>query len=538
MAAAICGMHYTAMAAARLPEGVVCLSADALSGRGLLVVVVLFTALILCAALGTAIFDARMQRRERLMSQSLAEANAELQSANEELRRRTLTDPLTGLANRLGLEDRLARLSAEAGSEGGQAALIFIDLDGFKAINDSLGHAAGDRLLGKTARRIRRRLRPVDMAVRLCGDEFVLLLQGADAEARAMRIARQLLSDLQQPFQLPEQQVTLSCSIGLDFAPRHGAGDTLLGCADAAMYAAKRSGGSCALCYDTHMASADSADQLQLQQGLREALQRGQLALHFQPKLSAADGSLHGVEALLRWRHPERGMISPAVFIPVAERFGLIGRIGDWVIEQACEQLARWQAQGLVCRVAINLSAHQLRQPDLARRILSTLERHGLDPSLLVCELTETAMMESIKDGCSVLDELDAAGVRVSIDDFGTGYSSLSYLRRLPASQLKIDRSMVTGIDVDRQARAVLESVIKLAHALDMEVVAEGVETEAQRQVLVEADCDVLQGYLFARPMDAHALQDWVRERAPRGAVLPLSASSDSAAGLRTAAPA
>ena len=174
-------------------------------------------------------------------------------------------------------------------------------------------------------------------------------------------------------------------------------------------------------------------------------------------------------------------------------------------------QAARWQAQGLVCRVAINLSAHQLRQPDLARRILATLERHGLDPSLLVCELTETAMMESIKDGCSVLDELDAAGVRVSIDDFGTGYSSLSYLRRLPASQLKIDRSMVTGIDVDRQA---------------------------QRQVLVEADCDVLQGYLFARPMDAHALQDWVRERAPRGAVLPLSASSDSAAGLRTAAPA
>jgi diguanylate cyclase (GGDEF)-like protein len=538
MAAAICGMHYTAMAAARLPEGVVCLSADALSGRGLLVVVVLFTALILCAALGTAIFDARMQRRERLMSQSLAEANAELQSANEELRRRTLTDPLTGLANRLGLEDRLARLSAEAGSEGGQAALIFIDLDGFKAINDSLGHAAGDRLLGKTARRIRRRLRPVDMAVRLGGDEFVLLLEGAEAEARAMRIARQLLSDLQHPFLLPEQQVTLSCSIGMAFAPRHGAGDMLLGCADAAMYAAKRSGGSCALCYDTHMASADSADQLQLQQGLREALQRGQLALHFQPKLSAADGSLHGVEALLRWRHPERGMISPAVFIPVAERFGLIGRIGDWVIEQACEQLARWQAQGLVCRVAINLSAHQLRQPDLARRILSTLERHGLDPSLLVCELTETAMMESIKDGCSVLDELDAAGVRVSIDDFGTGYSSLSYLRRLPASQLKIDRSMVTGIDVDRQARAVLESVIKLAHALDMEVVAEGVETEAQRQVLVEADCDVLQGYLFARPMDAHALQDWVRERAPRGAVLPLSASSDSAAGLRTAAPA
>ena len=349
------------------------------------------------------------------------------------------------------------------------------------------------------------------MAVRLGGDEFVLLLEGAEAEARAMRIARQLLSDLQHPFLLPEQQVTLSCSIGMAFAPRHGAGDMLLGCADAAMYAAKRSGGSCALCYDTHMASADSADQLQLQQGLREALQRGQLALHFQPKLSAADGSLHGVEALLRWRHPERGMISPAVFIPVAERFGLIGRIGDWVIEQACEQLARWQAQGLVCRVAINLSAHQLRQPDLARRILATLERHGLDPSLLVCELTETAMMESIKDGCSMLDELDAAGVRVSIDDFGTGYSSLSYLRRLPASQLKIDRSMVTGIDVDRQA---------------------------QRQVLVEADCDVLQGYLFARPMDAHALQDWVREHASRGAVLPLSASSDSAAGLRTAAPA
>ncbi|MDQ5896920.1 MAG: diguanylate cyclase, partial [Pseudomonadota bacterium] len=531
MAAAICGMHYTAMAAARLPQGTVCLSADALGGRGLLAVVLIFTALVLCTALATAIFDARQQRRERQLSRSLASANAELQAANAELLRRTLTDPLTGLANRQALDERLRHLDGTDGSL--PLALLFLDLDGFKAINDSLGHGMGDCLLGKVSRRIRRRIRPIDLAVRLGGDEFVLLIGGDDAEPRAQRLARKLLADLQQPYLLRDQPVTLSCSIGIALAPRHGRGEALLGCADAAMHAAKRSGGGCTVCYGPHMSPDDQAEQLQLQQALRHALVRGELSLHYQPKLSGTAGALHGVEALLRWRHPERGMVSPAVFIPVAERFGLIGRIGDWVIEQACEQLAQWQARGWHCRVAINLSAQQLRQPDLAQRILGTLARHRLDPALLVCELTETAMMESLQEGCGVLEALDAAGVRVSIDDFGTGYSSLSYLRRLPVSQLKIDRSLVLGVDSDPQARAVLEAVVRLAHALDMEVVAEGVETEAQRLALLETGCDVLQGFLFARPMAAEALRAWVEARGSHGHEHQCQQSDDGHAQAR-----
>ena len=275
------------------------------------------------------------------------------------------------------------------------------------------------------------------------------------------------------------------------------------------MVAAKRAGGGTCVVYDPAM-GGDATEQVRLQQDLRLAIIHQQLELHYQPKVCAARGLVHGLEALLRWRHPQAGMISPAVFVPLAERFGLIGAIGLWVIDEACAQLARWRAEGRECRVAITLSPYQLRQPDLPARIQSALERHDLHPSQLVCEITETAMMENLQAERTVLDRIAALGVCLSIDDFGTGYSSLAHLRSIPARQLKIDRSFVTDLAENADAQAVLDAVVRLAHALRMEVVAEGVETAAQHAVLVRLGCDLLQGYAIARPMPAADVPRWL----------------------------
>ena len=261
--------------------------------------------------------------------------------------------------------------------------------------------------------------------------------------------------------------------------------------------------------YDKRMAG-DAAEQLLLREALGHAVERGELELHYQPKIAVQGGQVHGFEALLRWHHPERGLISPATFIPLAERFGLIGSIGAWVLEEACTQLARWHAEGLHCRVAINLSPYQLRTPQLPAQIRDALQRHGIEPSHLVCELTETALIETMNTEGSTLDEIVALGVRLAIDDFGTGYSSLAHLKNIPAGQLKIDRSFVTGLDEDPDARAMVDAIVRLAHALRMEVVAEGIETRAQQEALSELGCDVLQGYVFARPMPASAVAHWL----------------------------
>jgi EAL domain-containing protein (putative c-di-GMP-specific phosphodiesterase class I) len=254
-----------------------------------------------------------------------------------------------------------------------------------------------------------------------------------------------------------------------------------------------------------------------LQQALRGAIERGELQLHYQPKIAAGDGGVHGAEALLRWCHPQRGWISPAVFVPVAERFGLIGAIGRWVLDEACAQLARWREQGVHCRVAVNLSAVQLRQPDLVEQVAQALERHGIEPASLVLEITETAVMDDLQQQAQHLQRLAALGVRLSIDDFGTGYSSLAYLRRLPVRQLKLDRSLLADIETAPASRAIVDAVVRLAHALALEVVAEGVETEAQARLLRELGCDVLQGWHYARPMPAERLAAWLdaRRRAP-----------------------
>lgn len=264
--------------------------------------------------------------------------------------------------------------------------------------------------------------------------------------------------------------------------------------------------------------NSDASHQLSLQTDLRQALKNGQLSLHYQPKLDSRTGRIRSAEALLRWQHPERGPVPPAVFIPVAERFGLIQELGHWVIEEACRQLRSWDERGLHLRVAINLSVHQLRQDDLVDRIAAALERHRIDASRLLCEITESMAMEDTQATQRALDGLGRLGVYLSIDDFGTGHSSLSYLRKLPARQLKIDKSFIHDLDADRDARAVVDAVIRLAHALDLSVVAEGVETAAQRDILVELQCDELQGYLIARPLPPDQLMAWTTDQRPPGA--------------------
>jgi diguanylate cyclase (GGDEF)-like protein len=533
MGLAICGMHYTGMAAAVFPPGAVCLSADRLGGSQLALAVALASALTLGLALLGSLHDARYQRREARLARSLQTANEQLLQANQRLQGLAYADPLTGLPNRHAFEDRLRQGVADVerqGDHGARMAVFFIDLDGFKPVNDSFGHAAGDRLLQDVAQRLSDTVRSAGTTLaRIGGDEFVLLLQAEQAEHAAVALAQRLLQVLGRPYRVGEQPVTLSCSVGVALHPGHGRGDRLLACADAAMYEAKRRGGGAYALFEPHMDQAVH-EQVALQEDLRHAVARGELALHYQPKVTASDFQVLGVEALLRWRHPQRGMVSPAQFVPVAERFGLIGQIGNWVIDEACAQLGRWNAKGRRCRMAINLSAHQLLQPDLCERVAQALKRHQLAPDQLVCELTESTLVENLLEGRRPLDGLVALGVRIAIDDFGTGYSSLAYLRQLPVHQLKIDRSLVNDVATSHEARAIVDAVVGLAHALRMDVVAEGVETEAQRDVLQALGCDLLQGYLFARPMPPDALWQWAGEHGAH-AVACCGAAAPAATG-------
>jgi diguanylate cyclase (GGDEF)-like protein len=519
MGLAISGMHYTGMAAANFPTNTLCLSAHSLAGESLGTLVINLTLLLLSLTLSTSHLDVR-----RRLAISLQAANDKLQSANEELQKRALRDPLTGLPNRVLFEDRLALIAAHKArvQHGGVAAdrklaVLFVDLDAFKPVNDSYGHAAGDQLLVQVASRLRRAARGCDTVARLGGDEFVLLLDDLSSAEDGERLAQRILQTLTTPFQVLGHEVQISASIGIAIYPDHGDADTLLVHADAAMYAAKHAGKAGYSMFEPHM-NADARERLSLQNDLRHAITLSQLALHYQPKIDGIHGQMIGVEALLRWRHPERGFISPAVFIPIAERSGLIKSIGDWVIEEAYQQMHAWARDGLRMSVAINLSPLQLREVELVTRIDQTLAKNHLDPSQLLCEITESVAMDDIQATQQVFDGLEQIGVFLSIDDFGTGYSSLSFLRQLPARQLKIDRGFVVDLETNADARAVVDAVIHLAHALDLRVVAEGVETEGQYDILRRLGCDEMQGYWFAPPMPANQLLEWVMKHQPASA--------------------
>ena len=526
LGAAICGMHYTGMAAANFPLDSVCLSLKELAGDRLGEIVSISSLALLTLTLFTSTLDARMQGRTAKLAASLQMANKELQLANAALQQRALSDPLTGLPNRVLFEQRLAqackRCDGTAARPGARDidkfAVLFIDLDGFKPVNDVMGHAAGDQVLKEAAVRLRISAGDNDTVARIGGDEFLLLTEGVGSVADAVALADRLVRLLARPFEVDGRRVHVSASIGVVVYPDHGCLEQMVTRADAAMYAAKRAGGNTRAVFEPRMDEAGE-ERLNLQNELRMAMERKQLTLHYQPKIDSNTGQIRGVEALLRWTHPERGSVSPVVFIPIAERFGLINAIGNWVIDEACRQMEEWADDGMRVRVAINLSVHQLRQDDLVDRMERALKRHGLDPSQLLCEVTESVAMGDPETLQRVFDGMARIGVFISIDDFGTGYSSLINLRQLPAAQLKIDRSFINDIEANKDAFAIVGAVVNLAHSLGLKVVAEGVETAGQRDILIDMGCDEMQGFYFARPMAANLLLDWFMGNKPDGSV-------------------
>ena len=439
-----------------------------------------------------------------------------LANAREEAKRAAYTDPLTRLPNRLMFEERLKRAAQRADRTDQRLALLFINLDGLKGVNEHFGQHVGDALLRVVGQRLSARCAGREVLARAGGDEFLLLIDdNPDTEAAALR-AGALLAELARPCLIEQREMAISASIGIAMYPEHGALSRLIPHAAAALSAAKHQGGATHCFFDVSMLGG-KRDEMELLRDLRLAIERGELELFYQPKIHAPSGEITGVEALMRWNHAQRGTVSPEIFIPIAERYGLIQAIGNWLIDASCRQIRAWRNQGLRMRVAINLSVHQLRQPDLAARIGAALQRNRLEARVLTCEITETVATDDSHDAHGVIDELAALGVHLSIDDFGTGYSNLGRLRKLPAEELKIDRGLVLDLATSDDAHAIVDAVVKLAHALGLKVVAEGVETETQQQLLRALGCHELQGYLFAKPMSARALAQWaMKQEGPR----------------------
>jgi diguanylate cyclase len=436
-------------------------------------------------------------------------------------------DSLTQLPTRVYFEDRLAAAATKCDASGSRLALLFIDLDGFKPVNDTYGHTVGDLVLEQVGQRLKAMSRGRDVVARVGGDEFLLLLSNVATQESVAQVATRLIDGLSMPYAVDGREVMISCSVGIALYPDGCSHQKLIARADAAMYSSKRAGGSNHCFYSPAM-DADAEAQFDLLRDLRKALHGNELELFYQPKMDATSGKVTAVEALLRWKHPTRGTLLPGVFIPIAERSGLIGAIGNWVIEDACRQSRAWRDKGLRMRVAINLSAHQMRQDDIVERITGALEHHRIHPSLITCEITESAAMEDTKMTQATFRRLGELGVHLSIDDFGTGYSSLAYLRKLPAEELKIDRSFIMDLEHSADARAVVDAVIKLAHALGLKVVAEGVENQRQQQILESMHIDELQGFLFAKPMSGRALLLWAMNDRSESAVFKPSLFSET----------
>ncbi len=417
-------------------------------------------------------------------------------------------DPLTKMSTRRSFETQQKAAAKRADAEKSPMALLFIDLDGFKAVNDSYGHADGDRLLIEMSTRLRRLARDGDILARVGADEM-LMLMSEDVSSEAVKaMVNKIIQKLSAPYRLQQREVTLTCSVGVARYPKHGPVENLIARADAAAQVAKRDGGGRFVNFDKTMETG-ARERLALTSDLRAALERGEFELYYQPKVDASSLQITAAEALIRWHHPTRGLVSPGVFIPIAEQSGLIQQIGDWVIEDACRQSAKWRNLGLRMRVAVNLSAIQIRQESIVTQIVGLMKKYGVEPSQLTCEITESVAMGDTATTQKTFEAMGRAGLHISIDDFGTGYSSLAYLRRLPAEELKIDRSFVIDLEQSEDARAVADAVVKLAHALGKSVVAEGVETVKQAKILVELGCNQLQGYLYGKPMPASELTAW-----------------------------
>ena len=423
-------------------------------------------------------------------------------------------DALTGLPNRPLFMDRLILALAQSSRTNQKLAVFFLDLDRFKDINDSLGHSTGDGLLKAVAERIRRCIREGDTVARFGGDEFTLLIPRIDHVEDAAKIAQKILETLKIPFSILDHELFVTTSIGISVYPGDGSDpETLVRNADTAMYRAKDQGRDNYQLYAPAM-NARALERLALENMLRKALSHRELVLHYQPVADMKTKGVVGVEALIRWRHPEMGLVSPAHFIPVAETSGLIIPIGDWVLRTACRQTKLWQKRiDPDLTVAVNLSARQFQQPNLTEEIAEVLEETGLEAKHLELEITESNAMQNAENTIYTLRELKALGVRIAMDDFGTGYSSLSYLKRFPIDTLKLDQSFVREITTDASDAAIATAVIAMAHSLDLRVIGEGVETEEQFAFLKKQKCDYIQGYLFSPPQPAEALEAYLLER-------------------------
>jgi len=504
-------MHYTGMAASRFAPGSYCIGAVAAgssNGSGWLAVIAAVSAIgLLAITLITMVYDAHLESKVKGHAQQLERANAQLQHL-------ALHDPLTGLANRALLENNLKHTIERAAVSGDKFALLLIDLDRFKSINDSLGHHAGDELLKEVANRLSGLTRHCDTLARLGGDEFVLLVDGIAGARDAEQIAGRMLVNIGQPFRLSSMDVHISPCIGISLYPRDGADiETLLIRADAAMYHAKDAGRNTFRFFSAEM-SAFAHERLELESGLRRALAAKEFELHFQPKVEVATNQTKSVEALIRWRHPQRGLMRPDAFIPLAEETGIIVEIGEWVLREACRHARQWQLAGMMpLRIAVNLSARQFRQKQLMEIVQSALSDADLAPQFLELELTESAVMYDPEESARILEQLSRIGVQISIDDFGTGYSSLSHLKRFPLDKLKIDRSFIRDVTRSTEDASIVRAVISLAHSLKLKVIAEGVESGDQLEFLRELGCDQYQGYYFSPPLSAEELSAWMETR-------------------------
>jgi diguanylate cyclase (GGDEF)-like protein len=466
--------------------------------------------------------------------------------AEEQVRRLAYFDPLTGLPNRLLFTEQLQKTLGHAQRQGRQVAIMFVDLDNFKRVNDTLGHNVGDELLKVVSAKLAGSIRAQDWIgrseggpgansiARLGGDEFIVMLNDVPDAAGAASVARRLVAALAEPVMLQSTELCVGGSVGVAMYPADGTDiDTLLMNADTAMYRAKEAGRGGFQFYDRSM-NARARDRLMMETMLRRALERGEFVLHYQPRIDLASGEIVGAEALIRWQHPERGLVGPAEFMPVAEQTGLVIPIGEWAIDTACRQTAVWRAAGLRPLTAVNLAVTHLRERGLPGLIARALQEHALPPASLEIEVTESVLMVDPELCLETARRLNDLGVGLSIDDFGTGYASLSYLKRLPIKALKIDQSFVRDLATDPDDAAIITAIIAMAHNLKLRVVAEGVETEAQRTFLKAHRCDEFQGFLVSPPVEAsefaRLLEAQRRRHAPsRESVNAASPASDGA---------
>ncbi|MFH1813104.1 MAG: EAL domain-containing protein [Pseudomonadota bacterium] len=445
----------------------------------------------------------------------------EREQAEQRIRFLAYHDSLTGLANRQMFREMLDHALARSRRLGKRCALLYLDLDRLKRINDSFGHTLGDQILREVASRLlgsvrsadfvgREGLQPDEVVARLGGDEFTVLLTDLAHTEDAARVTARICQELEQPIQIDHVELVVTASVGIALFPENGDdAETLLRHADMAMYAAKQRGRN-TFEFFTEAMQKRAIERLSLEQDMAHALEGGQFSLHYQPQVDAVTGRIVSAEALLRWNHPRRGAVSPVEFIPVAEETGLIVPLGEWVVQEACRQIAQWRDQGRpVVPVAVNLSAINFRSDSLLPQIVEALESNRLSSHFLHVELTESAVMQEPQSALAKLAALKALGLTLSIDDFGTGYSSLSTLKQFPIDLLKIDRSFVRDLPDDESDASIVDAILAMAHALGLRVVAEGVETEAQRQFLVQRKCGLMQGYLFSRPLPA---EDFMRQ--------------------------